>query len=148
MLMPITFWKEADHPRLEKSLVLKKKGNYVNRLTLVLNNPPDNAGDLRDTGSIPGSGRSPGGEHSNLLKSVLLLGRSQRQRRLVGCSPQGRRDGHDWSNSARVQWHSSLLHSTGNSTQYSLWASTGNESKRESIHVQPIHFGRQQKLTL
>ena len=32
---------------------------------------PANAGDLRDTGSIPGSGRSPGGEgmasHSSIL---------------------------------------------------------------------------------
>ena len=28
---------------------------------------PDNAGDIRDTGSIPGSGRSPGGGHCNPL---------------------------------------------------------------------------------
>ena len=31
-------------------------------------NPPANAGDGRDVGSIPGSGRSPGGEHGNLLQ--------------------------------------------------------------------------------
>ena len=36
----------------------------------VVKNPPDNAGDLRDTGSIPGLGRSPGGGHGNPL-SVL-----------------------------------------------------------------------------
>ena len=29
---------------------------------------PGNAGDLRDTGSIPGSRRSPGGEHGNRLQ--------------------------------------------------------------------------------
>ena len=31
----------------------------------VVNNPPVNAGQVRDTGSIPGSGRSPGGGHDN-----------------------------------------------------------------------------------
>ena len=31
----------------------------------VVKNPPANAGDIRDTGSIPGSGRSLGGGHSN-----------------------------------------------------------------------------------
>ena len=32
----------------------------------VVKNPPANAGDVRDAGSNPGSGRSPGGEHGNL----------------------------------------------------------------------------------
>jgi len=31
-------------------------------------NPPANAGDLRDTGLISGSGRSPGGGHGNSLQ--------------------------------------------------------------------------------
>ena len=31
-------------------------------------NPPASAGDTGDVGSIPGSGRSPGGGHGNLLK--------------------------------------------------------------------------------
>ena len=30
---------------------------------LVVRNPPANAGDVRDAGSIPGWGRSPGGGH-------------------------------------------------------------------------------------
>ena len=30
----------------------------------MVKNPPANAGDIRDTGSIPGSGRSPGGGHA------------------------------------------------------------------------------------
>ena len=34
-------------------------------VALVVKNSPANAGDVRDTGSIPGSGRSPGGEHGN-----------------------------------------------------------------------------------
>ena len=35
---------------------------------LVVKNPPANAGDVRDTGSIPGSERSPGGGHGNPLQ--------------------------------------------------------------------------------
>ena len=34
----------------------------------VVKNPPANEGDVRDAGSIPGSGRSPGGEHGNPLQ--------------------------------------------------------------------------------
>ena len=39
---------------------------------LVVKNPPANAGDVRDGGSPPGSGRSPGGGHSNPLQSSYL----------------------------------------------------------------------------
>ena len=38
----------------------------------VVKNPPANAGDIRDGGSIPGSGRSPGGEHGNPLQYSCL----------------------------------------------------------------------------
>ena len=34
----------------------------------VVKNPPANAGDARETGSIPGLGRSPGGGHGNPLQ--------------------------------------------------------------------------------
>ena len=34
----------------------------------MVKNPPANAGDTRDPGSIPGSGRSPGGGKSNPLQ--------------------------------------------------------------------------------
>ena len=37
-------------------------------MVLVVNSPPANAGDVRDVGSIPGSGRSPGGGHDNPLQ--------------------------------------------------------------------------------
>ena len=33
---------------------------------------PANAGDIRDVGSIPGSGRSPGGGHGNPLQYSCL----------------------------------------------------------------------------
>ena len=34
----------------------------------MVKNPPANAGDITDTGLIPGSGRSPGGGHGNPLQ--------------------------------------------------------------------------------
>jgi len=39
---------------------------------LVVKNPPTNAEDLRGMGSIPGSGRSPGGGHGNTLQYSFL----------------------------------------------------------------------------
>ena len=41
-------------------------------MALVTKNLPANAGDTRDSGSIPGSGRSPGGEHGNPLQYSCL----------------------------------------------------------------------------
>ena len=38
----------------------------------MVKNPPANAGDVRDTGSIPGLGRSLGGGHSNPLQYSCL----------------------------------------------------------------------------
>ena len=38
---------------------------HCGQVALVVRNPPAKAGRLRDTGSIPGSGRSPGGRHGN-----------------------------------------------------------------------------------
>ena len=40
----------------------------TSQVMLVVKNPPANAGDIRDTGCIPGSGRPPGGEHGNPLQ--------------------------------------------------------------------------------
>ena len=42
------------------------------QVALVLRNPPANAGDLRDTDSIPGSGRSPGEGNGNPLQYSCL----------------------------------------------------------------------------
>ena len=41
-------------------------------MVLVIKNPAANAGDLRDTGSIPGSQRSPAEGHGNLLQYSCL----------------------------------------------------------------------------
>ena len=37
-----------------------------------MKNPPASAGDIRDAGSIPGSGRSPGGGHGSPLQGSSL----------------------------------------------------------------------------
>ena len=44
----------------------------ASQVALVVKNLPDNAGDVRDMGSIPGSGRSPGGGHGNPLQYHCL----------------------------------------------------------------------------
>ena len=38
----------------------------------MVKNPSANAGDIRDMGSIPGLGRSPGGRHGNPLQCSCL----------------------------------------------------------------------------
>ena len=42
-------------------------------MVLVVKNLPANARNLRDSSSIPGSGRSPGGKHGNPLQYSCLL---------------------------------------------------------------------------
>ena len=41
-------------------------------VVLLVKNPPASAGDIRDAGSIPGSGRSPGVGNGNLLQYSCL----------------------------------------------------------------------------
>ena len=52
-----------------KSLPTFTKASLV---VLVVNNLPASAGDIRDVGSIPRSGRSPGGGHGNPLQYSCL----------------------------------------------------------------------------
>ena len=55
----------------------------------MVKNPPATAGDVGDLGSVPGSGRSPGGGNGTPL--VFLPGKSHGQRSLVGYSPWDRK---------------------------------------------------------
>ena len=48
------------------------KAKWAFQVVLVVKNPPGNAGEVRDTVSIPGSGRSPGRGHGNLLQDSCL----------------------------------------------------------------------------
>ena len=58
-------------------------------MALVVKNSPANAGDIRDMGSIPGSGRSPGEGNGN---PVFLPGESHGQRSLGGYSPWNQKE--------------------------------------------------------
>ena len=44
----------------------------TSQVPLVIKNLPDNAGNIRDVGSIPGSERSPGGGHGDPLQYSCL----------------------------------------------------------------------------
>ena len=44
----------------------------ASQVALMVKNPPTNAGDLRDIGSIPESGRSPGEGNGNPLQYSYL----------------------------------------------------------------------------
>ena len=64
-------------------------------VVLIVNNPRANAG-VRDAGSIPGSGRSPGGGHGNPLQYSYLENPMDREPgRLQPIGSQ--RIGHSWS---------------------------------------------------
>ena len=58
----------------------------ASQVVLVVKNPPVNAGDIRNTVSIPGSGRSPGEGHGNLLQYACLENPMDRGS-LAGYSP-------------------------------------------------------------
>ena len=44
----------------------------ASQVVLVVKNPPANAGNIKDVGLIPGSGRSPGGGNGNPLQYSCL----------------------------------------------------------------------------
>ena len=46
--------------------------NWASQVALVVKNLPANAGDVREVGLVPGSGRSPGRRNSNVLQCSCL----------------------------------------------------------------------------
>ena len=56
----------------------------LSQVALVVKNLPANAGDVRNVGSVPGLGRSPGGGHDNLCS---CLENPTDKRSLVGYNP-------------------------------------------------------------
>ena len=60
----------------------------TSHVVLLIKKLPANAGDIRDTGSIPGFGRSPGEGHGNPLQ-YSCLENPHGQRSLTGYHPQG-----------------------------------------------------------
>ena len=65
--------------------------SQTSQVALVVKNLPANAGDVRDAGSIPGSGRSPGEGNGNPAP-VFQPVESHGQTSLVGYSPWGRKE--------------------------------------------------------
>ena len=59
----------------------------ASQVALVVQNAPASAGDIRDSGQVPGSGRSPGGGSVWQPTPVLLPGESHGQRSLAGYNP-------------------------------------------------------------
>ena len=70
---------------------------------LVVKSPPANAGDIRDTGSIPGLGRSPGEGPGDLLQYSWL--KNPTDRGTTGCSSWG----HKESDTTEATWHARML---------------------------------------
>ena len=63
----------------------------ASQVVLVEKNPPANAGDVRDAGSIPGSGRFPW-RRARQPTPIFLPGESHEQRSLVGYSAWGHKE--------------------------------------------------------
>ena len=65
---------------MEETVRTKNRNHYSgcfnclwpSHVVLVVKNPSANADDVKDIGLIPGSGRSPGGEHGNSLRYSCL----------------------------------------------------------------------------
>ena len=57
---------------MPRSFLNSTKSPRTSQLVLMIENPPASAGDARDTGSVPGLGRSYGGGNGNLLQYACL----------------------------------------------------------------------------
>ena len=88
-------------------------------MTFVVKNPPVNAEDIRDTGSIPGLGRSPGGGRGNSFQ-YLCLGSLHGQGNLAGYSPQAGRE----SNMTEM----TCSHADTHGHSWASWWLSGKES--------------------
>ena len=60
------------HIQMQMMITIHQHTSGASLGALVVKNSPVNAGDTRDTGSIPGPGRSPGGGHGNPLQYSCL----------------------------------------------------------------------------
>ena len=75
----------------ESKIIGQCKQRQASQVALVVKNHPANAGDRRDVGLIPGTGRSPGGGNGTSLQ-YSCLENPHGQRILVGYSPWGHKE--------------------------------------------------------
>ena len=85
--MDSNIWGEINAFWSTSTSFLLGKINYrASLVAQLIKNPPANAGDSKEAGLTPGSGRSPGEGNGNPLQ---YSGEFHGQRSLVGYSPQG-----------------------------------------------------------
>ena len=82
----------------------------ASQVVLLVKNPPANAGNVRDSGSIPGLGRLPGGGHGNPLQ-YSCLENPHGQRSLASYSPWGRRELDTTARTQHARTHTDHLES-------------------------------------
>ena len=63
-------WRRTESDSTEATLQQQQQAE--SQVALVVKNPPANAGDVRDVGSIPGSEKSPRGGNGNPLQDSCL----------------------------------------------------------------------------
>ena len=72
----LSIWKKTMINRLrnliEKVDNMQEKTGHVTKMALLVKHLPVNAWDMRDAGSVPGLGRSPGRRHGNPLQYSCL----------------------------------------------------------------------------
>ena len=81
----------AIYPEKKVALEYDFVSMWPSQVALVVKNPSANAGDMRDMGLIPGSGRSPEEDHGNPLQYSCLENPMDRGE-LVGYGAQGRKE--------------------------------------------------------
>ena len=96
-------WETRVQPSQARSKILSKPHTVrqASQIALMVRYPPGNSGDIRDTGSIPGSGRFPGGGHGNPLQYSCL--ENPWTEETGGLQSEGlQRIRHNWSSLART----------------------------------------------
>ena len=116
----------------------------ASRVLLAVKNPPVNAGDKRDKGLIPGSGRSPGGGHGNHSSTLAWsIPWTEEPGRLQVIGFQ--RGRHDWSDLAWkhlivIGWLVSWIKVTLISSVYSLIKSQKNDRNLKYLMKQTYNI--------
>ena len=116
--LPLWVWHHDNFKTLQKLL--------TSQVALVVKNPPARAGDARDTGSVPGWGRTPGGGNGNPLH-ILAWRMNPMDRGAWKAAAVGtQRAGCDWACRHKAQQHKGF--------QCRLWMS-GPTSSRTSTDL-------------
>ena len=105
----------------------------ASQVVLVVKSPPGNADRLRDAGLIPGSGRSPGGGHGNLLWYTCLEN-PHGERSLACYSQKGQKelDMTEWLSTDSTAM-TTMLDSTGLGRVGRTWRAQEEKKKKSKV---------------